>query len=735
MPVTDPRNCLEQRPIRWRDSLLGKVTSFLLLTVAVAYLSGATTGWVMIERSQREEWMRQALTNVQITSSAIRGIYTFVSVDMTQSGQITRINSQRMIGDDQSVLDTGFVPVDVLALASIQTKEKVWLLNYDAQARRLVSMTDSDGGSIGAAIQLENGPSEITEHSFQGLVDGFATIDDRRYYIGLLPIISSEGTLLGAVAASAGEAERLMEMRSRFYRNSLLSFAAIMLATGLAIIVLMRRLFRPVPALADALKRLARDETGNITPFQKRSDEIGHLAVAIETLREAVVEREHLRKMRESARELEHLAHHDALTGLPNRAFLQKNLTEVLEKVESTGIAVNVMLLDLDRFKPVNDTYGHAVGDQVLITACKRVTMLLGPDDIFARLGGDEFALIQIVALDARKEARRLATRILEAISRPFQINDLNLTIGVSIGIANAPNHGNTSNQILSNADIALYMSKGRGRGCFHLYEAGMTMGASQRSAMELEIMEALGKNQFTLHYQPIVSTVESQISGYEALVRWQHPEKGLIPPDSFIPIAEETGFIVELDRWVLKQACQSMANSAETAKIAVNLSALGLLRHDLPDYIRATLKETGLAPERLEIEITETHRIAEKAAIAALRRIRAMGIGIAIDDFGTGFSSLTYLIDLPVTRIKLDRRFISGLPTSARCVSIVMSALSLAHSLDLDVTAEGVETIEQFQLLKTAGCQCVQGYLFGKPQAATPAKERSRKQELVRAS
>lgn len=735
MPPTDPRNCLEQRSIRWRDSLLGKVTAFLLLTVTLAYLSGAATGWVMIERNQREEWLRQANTNAQITSSAIRGIYTFVSVDMTPSGQIVRINSQRMIGDDQSVLDTGFVPVDVLALASIQTKDKVWLLRYDSDHKRLISITDSDGGSIDTPLQLEQEQKSITEHNFQTIKHGFATIGSMRYYIALLPIISSDGTLLGAVAASAGEAERLMDVRNRFYRNSLLSFLAIMLATGLAIMVLIRQLFRPVPALADAIKRLARDETGNITPFQKRSDEIGHLAVAIETLREAVVEREHLRKMRESARELEHLAHHDALTGLPNRACLQKNLTEVLEKVETNGIAVNVMLLDLDRFKPVNDTYGHAVGDQVLITACKRVTMLLGPDDIFARLGGDEFALIQIVALDAKKEARRLATRILETISRPFQINELNLTIGVSIGIANAPNHGNTSNEILSNADIALYMSKGKGRGCFHLYETGMTMSASQRSAMELEIMEALGKNQFTLHYQPIVSTTESQVTGYEALVRWQHPEKGLIAPDSFIPIAEETGFIVELDRWVLRQACQSMANTAETATVAVNLSALGLLRHDLPDYIRAILKETGLPPARLEIEITETHRIAEKAAIAALRKIRAMGIGIAIDDFGTGFSSLTYLIDLPITRIKLDRRFVSGLPTNPRCLSIVMSALSLARALDIGVTAEGVETIDQFQVLKTAGCQHVQGYLFGKPQASTPHKDNTRKEALVRAS
>ncbi|MCJ8509582.1 EAL domain-containing protein [Rhizobium lemnae] len=701
----------------WRRSIIGKVTSFLLFAVALAFISGAATGWIMIERSQRDEWRQQAGTNIQIASSAIRSVYTFVAVDMTPSSQIVRIITDRMIGDDASVLDTGYVAVDVLALASVQTKQKVWLLQYDASTKSLISITDSDGGPSGLTLSAEN--KGAVAEDFTEFFTGFAKIGSEEHYVGYLPIRSSDGKILGGVAASVGPKESLMATRGLFYRNSLLSFSVIMLATGGAIALLLRSLFKPVPVLIEALKRIARDETGNITPYQRRQDEIGQLATTIETLREAVVEREHLRQMREAARELEHLAHHDALTGLPNRAFLQKALCSLLEEVEVGNKTINVMLLDLDRFKPVNDTYGHAVGDQVLISTCKRVSTLLGPDDVFARLGGDEFALIQVVAINAEKEARRLAARILEAISRPFQIDELSLSIGASIGIARAPLHGRNSNQILSNADVALYTSKGAGRGCFHIFEPGMTMETSHRSTIELELMTALNEDQFEVHYQPIVAIGEGRISGYEALVRWNHPKRGFITPDKFIPAAEETGFIVELDRWVLKQACRQIAAKDDQTTVSVNVSAIGLLRQDLPDFIRATLNETGLKADRLEIEITETNKVQGKEAITILTAIRAMGVGIALDDFGTGFASLSYLIDLPVTRIKLDRRFISGVAESTRCLNIVLSAVSLARGLDISVTAEGVEHKEQLDLLRAAGCGSVQGYLLGRPQAS----------------
>lgn len=702
------------REVAWRSSILGKVTLFLLLAVAAAYIAGAATGWVMIERSQREDWRRQASTNAQIASSVIRSIYTFVSVDLTENAQIEAINSDSMIGDDQSVLDTGFVAIDVLALAAVQTKEKIWLAAYQPDSGQMQTLTDNDGGAQGVAIRLEQPGSPDFSH----FTTGFAKIGAERHYVAIIPIKTTEGTLLGAIAASAGRADRLLEMQASFYRNSLLYGAISMILTGAVVVLTMKRLFHPIPRLIDALKRIARDDTGHVTPFQSRRDEIGRLAAAIETLREGVVEREHLRRAQEAARELEHLALHDPLTGLPNRAFLQNTLNTMLAHIVESGRVVNVMLLDLDRFKPVNDTYGHAIGDQLLIAMAQRITPLLGPEDILARLGGDEFALIQAVSINARKEARHLGNRIIEAISQPFPIAGHSISIGISIGVATTPFHGTTSKDVMGHADIALYTSKGAGRGCLRMYEPGMTMEGSGRSALELELLQALAENQFELFYQPIVRTATEEVSGYEALIRWRHPKKGLMSPDSFIPAAEDTNIILDLDRWVLQQACRTMVGRPDDRSVAVNVSALSLQRPDLPDFLRRTLRETGLSAHRLEIEITESHRAAGAEVVSILNDIRGMGIGIAVDDFGTGFSSMSYLMDLPVTRIKLDRRFVSGVATDPRCLNVVRSSIALARGLDIDVTAEGIEDRGQLDVIRSLGCRSAQGYLFGKPAA-----------------
>ncbi|MGE6741402.1 putative bifunctional diguanylate cyclase/phosphodiesterase [Allorhizobium pseudoryzae] len=700
------------REVAWRNSIFGKVTLFLLLAVAISYVTGAATGWVMIERSQREDWRRQASTNAQIASSVIRSIYTFVSVDLTDSAQIEGIKSETMIGDDQSVLDTGFVALDVLALAAIQTKEKIWLASYHPENGQLLTLTDNNGSSQGSRLELEQDESD----GFFHFTTGFAKIGAERHYVAIIPIKTPGGTLLGAIVASAGEASRLLEMQASFYRNSLLYGAISMILTALVVVFTMRRLFHPIPKLIESLKRIAREDTGDVTPFQHRRDEIGRLAAAIETLREGVVEREQLRRAQEAARELEHLALHDPLTGLPNRAFLQKTLSAMLGRIVESGRIVNVMLLDLDRFKPVNDTYGHAIGDQLLIGMAQRITPLMGPEDILTRLGGDEFALIQSVSVNARKEARHLGNRIIEAINQPFEIAGHPIGIGISIGVATAPFHGTTNKDVMAHADIALYTSKGAGRGCLRMYEPGMTMEGSGRSAIEVELLQALAENQFQLLYQPIVRTATEEVAGYEALIRWHHPKKGLVSPDTFIPAAEETNIILDLDRWVVQQACREMALRPDGLSVAVNLSALSLQRPDLPDFLRRTLTETGLSPERLEIEITESHRAQGTEVTSNLNDIRAMGIGIAVDDFGTGFSSMSYLMDLPVTRIKLDRRFVSGVVNDPRCLNVVRSSIALARGLEIEVTAEGIEDRGQLDVIRSLGCRSAQGYLFGKP-------------------
>jgi diguanylate cyclase (GGDEF)-like protein len=700
----------------WRGSLLGKVTSFLLVAVALAYASGAVTGWLMLESSQREEWRRQAETNAQIASSAIRSIYTFVTVDLAPSGQIVRILSFRLIGDDQSVLDTGFIPADILALASVQTRRPVWLFQFDRASDRFIAI--NDGNAATGEVTLADPRRVNNAHPAPGdIFTGFVEIEGQSHYISFLPIETPDGILLGAVAASIGTADELLSLRAIFYRNSLLIFALIMLATGAAIVLVMHRLFHPVPALIDALKRIARDETGNITPYRRRKDEIGQLAIAIETLREAVVEREHLRQVRETAAQMEHMAHHDALTGLPNRTYLQKSLVRTLSDCASDDSAINVILFDLDRFKPVNDTYGHAVGDQVLIITSERVRGLIGPDDLLARLGGDEFALIQKVKLNARHQAQKLAGRILQAIAQPYRIGDLILQVGASIGIASAPEHGDNPAVLFNNADLALYASKAAGRGTFSLFCAGMTMPGSGRTSLEEELIEALATDQMEVHYQPIVQVTDGRLTGYEALVRWRHPQRGLVPPGVFIPVAEESGLIVDLGRWVMTRACREAAAWPNGLTVSVNISAREINQDDLPKRIREVLGASGLEPHRLEIELTESVLLDQAAALPAMQAIRAMGVGIAVDDFGTGYATLSYLADLPFTRIKLDRRFISAIETRRDCRSIVTSTIALARELNMSTTAEGVETAGQLQLLQVLGCQSAQGYYFGKPE------------------
>lgn len=457
----------------WRHSLLGKLVIFLLVAVLFAYMAGAAAGLVMLERGSREQWWRQAELNAQVTSSAIRGIYTFVAVDTDPSGQVASIVTDRPIGDEESVLATGFAPADVLALASAQTKQNVWLLHMSPETG-LVAIADALGSSVGSVLEYDDRKA-MQSGALERLFIGFARIGNEEHFVSSLPVVTPEGKLLGAVVSSIGQRQDLYQVRDRLVRQSLLILFAVLAVTAVLVTALMRRLFRPVPALIQAVARIARNDTGTVTPFQDRQDEIGRLAAAIETLREAVLEREHLRLIKEASLQLEYMAHHDALTALPNRAFFNKSLDKAVTTL-SSGRRVNILLFDLDRFKAVNDTFGHAAGDALLVAVGNRVTLTLGADDIVARLGGDEFAIIQRVTRDAENEACRLAERIVDALGTPFVINGEMLAIGASVGIASAPTAGANSHDLLTNADIALYAAKNGGRGHFVFYRDGMAM-------------------------------------------------------------------------------------------------------------------------------------------------------------------------------------------------------------------------------------------------------------------
>jgi diguanylate cyclase (GGDEF)-like protein len=411
------------------------------------------------------------------------------------------------------------------------------------------------------------------------------------------------------------------------------------------------------------------------------------------------------------------LAQTDILTGLPNRAFFLERLEEADCYGRSRSGAFSVIMLDLDRFKNVNDSLGHAAGDALLRQVALRLKSTLRDSDVLARLGGDEFAIIQAECDDQRSGSIDLATRISKLIAEPFALPGHQVEIGTSIGIAMAPQHGSDQEQLLKKADLALYRSKSAGRNCFTLYDEAMSAELEARNTLESDLRDAIASCQFELHYQPFFDVQTGHRQGLEALVRWRHPIRGLIPPDQFIPLAEETGLIVPLGEWVLRRACDDATSWPADIKVAVNLSPVQFKQAELFDVIRSALRNSGLRPERLEIELTESvllERAVENHAF--MERLKSIGISLALDDFGTGYSSLSYLTTFPFDKIKIDKSFIGNLTKRHQSSAIISSVVTLARGLDMSVTAEGVETREQFERLRTLGVNFAQGYLLGRP-------------------
>lgn len=700
----------------WKRSLLFKIISVFLGGILFAYGVGAFVGWSMFVDAAKEQWINQARINTQIASATLRNIYTYVVIETDKAGQVERIVTSQPIGDDDSILYTGFNPTDVLALVTAQTKNETWLLRYDEPSHSFADVAASSGSPSTDHPFVDANEALFADEGAKGhFATGFVTIGGQKHYIGLLPIVSPEGNVLGVVAVSIGTAAILNRVQDELIRNSLITLIGILLLTGVLATMMAKRLFKPVPALVQATLQIAGEVTDKVTPFQERSDEIGDMARAIEALREAVVERGRLREIRDMAVKLEHMAHHDTLTGLGNRALLMKTLNTALETID-TSSCFNVLMLDLDRFKVVNDTLGHACGDQLLTTTAERIMAVLGPDDVAARLGGDEFAIVQRVRQDAEQEAHELAIRVLDTVACGFLLEGHNVVIGTSIGIACAPLHGSTASQLLQNADLALYRAKAAGRGTSIIFEQGMDMVVQDQHALEIDLRFALQRDEFEVHYQPFVNIVDKRVCGFEALVRWRHPQLGLIPPDRFIPLAEETGIIVALGEWVLRRAARDAMAWPDHIRIAVNLSPVQLRQAAIVETVAAALSASGLPASRLELEVTETVMLAGAASRQALETLRAMGVAIVLDDFGTGYASLSYLADMSFSKIKIDRGFVADLPTHGTSRAIVSAITGLARELDMEVTAEGVETEEQLAILSAAGCTNAQGYYFARP-------------------
>ena len=424
---------------------------------------------------------------------------------------------------------------------------------------------------------------------------------------------------------------------------------------------------------------------------------------------------EDITERRRAEAKIAHLARHDMLTNLPNRVLFREHLENAFDRIQpGRGFAVHC--LDLDHFKTVNDTLGHPIGDELLKLVAARLIEAVPATDFIARIGGDEFAVVQ-TGVSRPEQCSELASHIVELVSRPYDIDGRHIVIGASIGIAVAPSDGANPDFLLKNADMALYLAKGDGRGTHRFFEREMDKRLQSRRALELDLRKAIANGEFELYYQPILYLQTGKVSGFEALVRWNHPERGMIPPLDFIPLAEETGLILPLGEWVLRTACAQAAQWPQPVAVAVNLSAMQFKGRNLVQLTLNALAASGLPAGRLDLEITESVLLQDEThTLTLLHQLREIGVRISMDDFGTGYSSLAYLRNFPFDKIKIDRSFVRDMLVRKDCQAIIRAVVGLARSLGITTIIEGVETKEQLAGAKADGCDEGQGYLFAKP-------------------
>ena len=487
---------------------------------------------------------------------------------------------------------------------------------------------------------------------------------------------------------------------------------------------LARGIARPIAALDAAAQRLEEGERAEVEVVSE--DEVGRLARSFNRMSRGIKEREE---------RITHLAFHDGLTDLPNRVFFQQTLEQAVARAARSGEQVSVLCLDLDGFKSINDTLGHPVGDALLRQVAERL-LRLADNAMVARLGGDEFALV-LTEIEDLGRSRRVAQAIIDSFVESVEVAGHTIVTGASVGISIFPADGRDAAALVKNADLALYRAKQEGRGGYRFFEQSLDEAARRRRQIETDLRVAIRTGQLELYFQPIVTCSEGTIRGFEALLRWPHPERGFIPPVEFIPVAEETGLIVPLGEWVMHEACRVASAWPDDIRIAVNVSPLQFRSQGFRTVVLQALSSSGLPPGRLEIEITESVFLdGESGVLQILHMLRAIGVRVALDDFGTGYSSLSYLRSFPFDKIKIDRSFVTNVADDASAAAIVKAIVDLAAALSMETTAEGVEEIEQQARLQRQGCNTLQGYLFSRPVTSAAASALLRGRDLdVRAA
>ncbi len=529
---------------------------------------------------------------------------------------------------------------------------------------------------------------------------------------GVVYIQGGERQVLGRLQLDLSK-ERLDNALLRSVGFRIIVLFCLLTAVLAAIHLAFRRITNPLDRLTQVMAKLAAGDHDTIVPDLERTDEIGAIARAVQVFKSNAIQRQ-----RAEAR-MQHMALHDALTGLPNRILLHDRLEQAIAGARRRRSRSALILLDLDWFKDVNDTFGHAAGDQLLKIVAQRLRGGVRANDVVARLGGDEFAIILNDLVDP-DDAELVASKLVASLDQPFALNDHEVHTPASVGITIFPNDGETPEQLLQNADVALYRAKALGRSMICRFDATMRREVQARKSLERDLRRALSDDQFELHYQPQLDLAKGEIVGVEALLRWHHPESGPVSPAEFIPIAEETGLIVPIGDWVLQKACAQARDwrdrYALDLAVAVNLSAVQF-KSDLAGTMTELLRQFQLSPGQIELEITERILMRDTDTnLTILRRLSEMGIRFSMDDFGTGYASLSYLRKFPFSKIKIDQSFVRDIDTNADAAAIVRAVIGLGSSLEIAVTAEGVETEEQLQYLMKAGCTQAQGYFIGKP-------------------